>query len=324
MLIQLKSMGYKENTHVFQAVQIGNEVKFSLEQEVFDERAAYIKKGMKIFEDIKEKYKRETMIFMCPYKGLGDVYMAGMFLKEYCRKNKIADYIITVTSSACKNVIELFGISNIEILKQEDSDCVMQFAIFAGLKECKVKILHQRFPYTSGIGVLGNHKGTTFEDHYRYSIFEMEKDTVAQKPVKNTDDIETDKFFKENNLTQGNTVILSPYANTATKLEDKFWEDIAEKYKNKGYTVCTNGTGDREPAVKGTKQVFFQIKNAIDIVEKAGTFIALRSGLCDVVATANAKKIIYYPDRVYQEGSFKDFYSLKWADESDMLEEIVV
>lgn len=46
-------------------------------------------------------------------------------------------------------------------------------------------------------------------------------------------------------------------------------------------------------------------------MEAAGNFIGLRSGLCDVISQSHAKKIILYPDRIYQEGKYISFYSLK-------------
>jgi len=66
------------------------------------------------------------------------------------------------------------------------------------------------------------------------------------------------------------------------------------------------------------------LTEAISIVEAAGIFIGLRSGLCDVISSAKAEKIIIYPDRVYQGGKYIDFYSLKNMGLSEEAEERII
>ncbi len=48
-------------------------------------------------------------------------------------------------------------------------------------------------------------------------------------------------------------------------------------------------------------------------VEYAGTFIGIRSGLCDVIRTANCKKIALYPDYQYCDTKWKsiDMYAIE-------------
>ena len=51
--------------------------------------------------------------------------------------------------------------------------------------------------------------------------------------------------------------------------------------------------------------------------------IGLRSGLCDVIASAKAKKIILYPDRFYGPDSFLNFFSLNRMELCDDAEELL-
>ena len=48
------------------------------------------------------------------------------------------------------------------------------------------------------------------------------------------------------------------------------------------------------------------------IVERAGIFVGIRSGMCDVLNTAEAKKIALYPDYNYSDTQWKavDMYRL--------------
>ena len=41
------------------------------------------------------------------------------------------------------------------------------------------------------------------------------------------------------------------------------------------------------------------------VVERAGTFVGIRSGLCDIIRDAKAKKIAIYPDYNYCDTRWK-------------------
>ena len=49
------------------------------------------------------------------------------------------------------------------------------------------------------------------------------------------------------------------------------------------------------------------------VVECVGTFIGLRSGLCDVIKYADCEKIALYPDYYYSDTKWKaiDMYALR-------------
>ena len=74
----------------------------------------------------------------------------------------------------------------------------------------------------------------------------------------------------------------------------------------------------------------------IDVMEYAGLFIGVRSGLCDIIAQADCKKIILY-DVTFFEGisTWREYFSLEafgckgdlteisWPVERDRLVEII-
>ena len=196
MAQQLVAMGYKEEKHIFKIVDMAKGSTYSVTEETFAEKEKEISKGWDIYKKIRRKYGNETRVFICPYPALGDVYLAGMYLEKYCTKNNISSYAVTVTSSACMQVLSMFKIKQAEKLAKEESDLMVQSLVFAGLKECNAEILHHRFPYTAGIGALGNYKGVCFNDHYKYSIFGMERNETGQAPENRQDKKYINNFFK--------------------------------------------------------------------------------------------------------------------------------
>ncbi|MCI9078952.1 MAG: hypothetical protein HFH68_08520 [Lachnospiraceae bacterium] len=311
MVQQLEVMGYKEEKHIYRIVNMAKGSTSSVTENTFTEKEIEIRKGWDIYKKIIARHGKGIRLFICPFPALGDVYLVGKYLDLYCKKKNINSYLVTVASGACMEVLSMFGINQTEKLSKEESDSLVQCLIFAGLEECNAEILHHRFPYTAGTGVLGNYKNLCFSCHYKYSLFDMDRECTGKIPERQSDAAYIDSLFQKNGLIKGKTVIISPYANTSSNLPESFWIKLAREYADKGYTVCTNSCGDEEPAITGTKALTFPIKAAIQAVEAAGTFIGLRSGLCDVISSAKAEKIIIYPDRVYQGGRYIDFYSLR-------------
>jgi len=74
------------------------------------------------------------------------------------------------------------------------------------------------------------------------------------------------------------------------------WEKMADKLMQRGLTVCANVDSDRELPIKGTHGIFIPYKQVVDFTEKAGAFIGLRNGLCDIVSSSHARMaVIYFP-----------------------------
>lgn len=82
-------------------------------------------------------------------------------------------------------------------------------------------------------------------------------------------------------------------------------------YADKGYQCFTNVAGEEKP-LAGTVAISPGISEIESVVEHAGTFVGIRSGLCDVIRSANARKIALYPDYNYSDTRWKaiDIYAL--------------
>jgi hypothetical protein len=106
-------------------------------------------------------------------------------------------------------------------------------------------------------------------------------------------------------------VLLAPYAKSVLPVASSFWESTAEHYASRGYVVATVVHGE-EAAVAGTVALEVEIPDLLHVTDWAGTFIALRSGLCDIVHSARARKVHVSPDAYYSTTRHKvaDFFAL--------------
>lgn len=287
-------------------------------------RLLEVERGKYIYDKLIKKYGN-VPVFLCPYTGTGDIYLIGTFWTQYTKRNGIDDYVFVVVNGACKKVAMLFGIKNIEVLKKKSYSSHLLNYYLLYPNKVNLTTLNDSWPHihTNPLEWFRGYKGLDFTEMFRRFVFNLPDDVKPEPPELVDADDELFGLFEKYQLKVGRTVILSPYSNTLADLADEFWEKLAEKLKEKGYTVCTNSSGNSEPAVAGTKPVFFPLNIAPQFVEKAGYFIGIRSGFCDVISAANAGKIILYDaeDHFYNNSAF-EYFSLKQMGLSDDAVEI--
>lgn len=269
-------------------------------------------KGKHVYNGLIKKYGN-VPIFLCPYTGTGDIYLIGTFWKQYIEKNGIDNYIFVVVNGACKKVATLFRIKNIEMLKRRHSSWLLDFYLLCG-QTVNIVVLNDSWPHihTNQIEWFRGYKGLEFTEMFRRYVFHLSDDIKPRYPILENIEDELVPLFEKYHLVSGKTVILSPYSNTLADLGEIFWENLADYLKKEGYIVCTNSSGKSEPAISGTISVFPPLNIAPQFVSKAGCFIGVRSGFCDVISSAKAKKIILYDaeERFYNGSSF-EYFSLE-------------
>ena len=270
-------------------------------------------KGKHIYKQLKQQYG-DVPIFLCPYTGTGDIYLIGTFWKQYIESQGIENYVFLVISGACKKVAMLFDIKNIALLKnQKDAGYLIDYYNLSP-EEGKMKILNDGWaPINSNTSEwFRGYKGLYFTELFRKWVFDLPADAKPEHPLLKDARTEVIDLFEKNDLIPGKTVVLSPYSNTLADLPTEFWEEISSALIKKGYTVVTNSSGASEPAIAGSKAVFFPLNIAPQFINYAGGFIGIRSGFCDIISNCDAKKVILYDagNRFYNCSAF-EYFSLK-------------
>lgn len=301
---QLTQFGYQKDRHIHILNFKSDESLIS-----FARATKFILRGIILYKRLMHRMPPDTMIFVAPYTGTGDIYLAGLFLNEYVKRNKIENYIFVVVSGACKKVAEMFEIKNIRVIKPQIADTLTSLEKTLKINR-NIKVLNDGWGGDQKQWLRG-YKELRFDKVFRYFVFGFDDDVPYELPPRKDCSAEIDALFEKHNLIKGKTVILSPYSNTLFELPDEFWETIAEHCRSLGYSVCTNCAAKSELPVKGTEAVFFPLKVAIDFADAAGYFIGIRSGLCDVISSSSCKKVILYEkDGFFYKSSPYEYFSL--------------
>jgi hypothetical protein len=300
MSAQLRRLGY--GGEIVQVVEYDSFTEYSLSDETLERMTARMRRGRDTLERIRARYPSCHLV-VCPNDALGDVYWAMAFLPAYCARHGIGEFVVILTGSGCRQVAEMFVPENVVTLGHAEMDELVQAMIFT--HEGNSIIAHHDRPYTDNIIRWLDKHFLSFVDYYRCAVFGLAKDTPPIPPA------HLAPFENREQIPKGRAVILSPHAKSVVKPESGFWEEIAENYSRQGFKIHTNTSGDETP-IRGTEPLCAPLAQMTAAAEHAGTFIGLRSGLCDVLFSANCRKVVVFPDCHYSTTTHKvaDFFAL--------------
>ncbi len=300
MADQLKRLGY--TGQVQKLVDYNTYAEYSFSSDTMLRKYQRTERGICFLRQLKEKYPGH-FIFLCPFSALGDIYFTMSYLPYFICKRKITDCMIAVIGAACGQVVRLFGNYSVEILDQKTMDETVQAALY--FDEPSIFIPHQDRPYTINLSKALYIKCIPLEKIYCCGIFGLPPSTKPFSPVC----LKPYGGIKE--MKKGRSVIFSPYAKSVTALGPEIWGQIIKDYQDRGYDCYTNIAGDEKP-LPDTRFISPSILEIQSAVEWAGTFIGIRSGLCDVIREASCRKIALYPDYLYCDTKWKaiDMYRL--------------
>ncbi|MCI8813988.1 MAG: hypothetical protein HFH61_01810 [Lachnospiraceae bacterium] len=301
MFDQLRRLGY--TGEVYKLVDYNSFAEYSLSKGTLIRKKERVERGIIRLHALEEKYSNFLKL-LCPFSALGDIYMMTSYLPYFLRKRKIDNCVIVVVGNACAEVVHLFGDYAVEVMAQKDMDEAIQAALFTRNKN--VFIPHQDRPYVVNLSKALYVKKITLERIYCCGVFALPVSTEPYRPLNLCEYGELDR------IERGKAVVLSPYAKSVTALEQRIWNEIVEYYREKSFQCFTNVVGDEE-ALPGTIPISPAINEIQSVVERAGTFIGIRSGICDVLREAFCKKVALYPDYNYCDTKWKaiDIYWLE-------------
>lgn len=293
MAKQLKEIGF--TGRIEKLVDYNSFAEYSLSEETILRKEERLERGIEKLLGMQDKYPGAFRVY-CPFAALGDVYFAMAYLPYFLEKKKIKNFVVLVIGRACGSVAEMFGVKHVEVLTQKDMDEQLQALLYTG--DRNAFIAHQDRPYVVKLYRALSVKMIPLELIYKCGVYGLSLECSPCKPSN------LEKYDRLDEIPAGKAVILSPYAKSVTNIPYKHWQEIIRHYAQQGYQVYTNAVGAEE-ALPGTLRLEVKLSQMQSVVERAGIFIGLRSGLCDVIREADAKKIALYPDCCYSDSKWK-------------------
>lgn len=302
---QLRELGYEGP--IRKIIDYNTYAEYSLSEDTIARMTAREKHGEELLAKLTNRFPAYFKTF-CPFNALGDVYLAMSYWEQFANERGISNTVFCVPSHVLVDVIHMFGDYPVEVYEQKELDAMIQAALYT--HDENSFIAHHDRPYVINLHKALYIKKIPLDLIYCCGVYGLPKDTLPTKPNANLlmyEDIES--------IPEGKAVIFSPYAKSVTTLDSKIWENAVSYYSSIGYKCFTNVVGDEKPLV-GTEPISPTILEMKSVVERAGTFIGIRSGLCDVIREAKAKKIALYPDYNYCDTKWKaiDIY---WINQFD-------
>lgn len=292
-------------------------------------------KQMNYQDSLVKKYGKDMCFFCYKYNGLGDAYVIYSMLIQLYR----AKFVLIVTNPNIAKVSALFDMNNVEIVLNEEMDDL--YKLIRIEKEMGISNNFHLFtpnPFTP-FDILHCVYGPNLTMKNIYEVYlnkALDSINLLAPNVISNESI--NRFFIENAINRRNAVILSTSSNSVVTYDYSFWNELVDRLNNKGYKIIHNRAGN-DFTLDGTYDFCVDLKYMPYFVEKTGRFIGVRSGLCDVISGAKAKKIILYPkqeilnfsesfleafsfDRMSVDG---DFCEISWpyGDYDELVERIL-
>lgn len=258
-----------------------------------------LQRGYIVYNKWRRMFLFERFL-LSPWKASGDIYVTGLYLRNYIEKNCHDRYKIFVTQKAAANVAKIIGYDT-EILSEADMLDMLTYVRYMGFNETNSFNINYIYPNR-----LKNRRGTEifrivdFNTGHQRMIYES-KDRKTRTFVKQNN---SEVVFEKNNLEKSKTVIIAPYSNSSGNVPKEYCIKIVDGLSRQGYTVCTNIAGDESP-IDGTIGLFLPYDIVLDFVNKCAGVIGIRSGLFDIVSSSDTKMAVYYVK------THERFFSLK-------------
>lgn len=241
----------------------------------------------KVFTD------RETLYIVCSC-GIGDTVFISTFVKAYKEKYQRTSVKLIVRKYQ-KDLLSMFpslngGVASTWLAKSLTS--TMKFFQQNTWFNFKYGHMVLNFGWPHPCMLIGV-KGIQMLDVYRQTVMRLPVDATLEFPevkVSQEDLQKLQALFPTN----APSVLLMPYAKSLKMFDFSIWEQVARQLTDKGYAVFTN-VGQGENVIAGTQPVTVGLREMLIIGNHINiSCIAIRSGLCDLLAFTKIKMLVLY------------------------------
>ena len=256
----------------------------------------FVRRGYRCHQEICSQYGQDVHIFFLR-GATGDVYLANLLLPEYLKKHHIKKYVLVGDPKGLKVIANLFGQQNVYAISRWKASALQCFYKLCGPEQTHITdlFLWQHTMYFNRCRIRMEER-FNFMDTYQYYVFAFDQPRPLHAPHFPAATEEMKQRWEACGIAEGKTVIIAPYAYSVTLLPDEMWRNIADGLDKLGYRVVFSlEPGKEKNPAPNYPSIFFPYAQSVSLLEYAGAFVGLRSGLCDIVSSAHCKMVILYP-----------------------------
>lgn len=304
MLDSLYGMGYGSENILHIGIETGNAPD---SEELAEEKMDLVRAGIDCYQRLQSEYGEDAVVLVAP-QASGDVFLACAYLQLWRRSYGVGEYVLVGGHPNIVEIADLYGLhGKARQVSKEDREGLLAAHMFLG-EHLHIKPLTGWELRIRNSYVANPQKPFLFREAFKYETYRLEKEAVPEYPKRIRQRLR-DEFQC---MKKGAAVVIAPYAysSPAPMIGMRIWDEIADRLRRRGYKVFTVGYGEKEPPIKGTLRIQFSYREACDILEHAGGFIAARSGLCDIVHMAECRQLVIYGKNI-RNPYVADFFSLK-------------
>lgn len=246
------------------------------------------------------KLKNEKVKFFLCNRGIGDTLIFLSLLDSYYKTyptNEKVNIVIQKNHVALLNEYKNY-INDFYIVESNIMEGLMHFA-FAGKLPENVKFILPR-----GASEFLGYKNLSIWD-LQYLNLGISEKSEPLVPVFNDSVYLLNELKEKKKIVKNKTVIISPDATSVDLVSKDIWKEIILFCKSQNMTIILNSR--QRSSISGITTVFCEVDELYKIVEYAGYYIGLRSGLCDLIAFTNSKMLVIYPS--CSENNVKKMYT---------------
>lgn len=289
---QMEKMGYEKDKNYFIIETRRNCYDYKLN--LLDKQRDYIKNGYQKYIELEMQFG-DVYIFLNK-RATGNTYLLGLYLEDYVKRNEISNYMVFNVSAAGHRICNLLGIPS-QLISKHDAISLMKFCGFIGEKKVNFRELCP-YDYKTNLLEMRIYKGLNFNYIYKYVLYENFNTDFS------LDKYKTCASKKENT----GKVLISPYANTVSNIDIKFWSRLINCLKDKGYEVYTN-CAPNEEEISDTIKVYIPYEHLFEQTMDYDIFIGVRSGLCDLLSATDIRMVVLYPSN---GGKLEDLFDYNY------------
>lgn len=214
--------------------------------------------------------RRSYLYIICPY-GIGDILVGKMLANKIRKNKKKLVFLVRENYFSLNNVLREEGECIFDTKKaREIEKYILEKQKFQGQN-----YIYGHFPkkedYSIFFGL--NMNDFVWQDYCKY-VYGVEKNSLFHI-------VDITDFGK--NVSDLKMIIICPYAYSTGILPKVFWEELVKILVEKDYVIYTN-VSKTEEEISGTKRLECTLSEISDLANQAFAVIAMRSGICDLLA----------------------------------------